>query len=86
MKMDGRLSASYPVERGVKEELMLLPVLFLLVMDPLLRQSQPTGLGLCINNFYARGFMHADDIITLATSVASFEAQMAPMDSNAKNS
>ena len=62
VKLDGRLSMNYSVERGVKQGSVLSPALFLLVMDPLLRQLQATGLGLSINNFYAGGFMHADDI------------------------
>ena len=37
-------------------------------MDPHLRQLQASGLGLTINKYYAGGYMHADDIRTLATS------------------
>ena len=58
-------------ERGVKQGSVLSPALFLLVMDPLLRQLQESGVGLSVNNFYAGGFLHADDIRTLATSEAS---------------
>lgn len=76
VKMDGRLSASYSVERGAKQGLVL-SLALLLVMDPLLRQLQATGLLLSINYFYVRDFVHADDIITLATIVVSLEAQMA---------
>ena len=35
---------------------------------------QATGLGLFIPNFYAGGFMHDDDIKSLATSVSLLEA------------
>ena len=44
-------------------------------MDLLLRQLQASGLGLSISNSYARGFLHADDVRTLATSRASLKAQ-----------
>ena len=33
-----------------------------------------------MNNFYAGGFVHADDIRTLATSTTSFGAQAATVD------
>ena len=42
-------------------------------MGPLLEDS---GLGLSINNFYMGGFLHTDDIRTLATSAESLEAQV----------
>ena len=52
------------------------PALFLLVTDPLLRQLQTNGVGLSVNNFYAGGFLRADDIRTLATSEASMRYQI----------
>ena len=62
VKLDGKLSARHRVERGVKQGSVLSPALFLLVMDPFLRQLQASGVGLTVNNFYAGGFLHADDI------------------------
>ena len=73
VKLDGRLSGSYSVERGVKQGSVLSPALFLLVMVPLLRQLQASGVGLSVNNFCAGGFPHADDIRTLATSEESLK-------------
>ena len=73
---DGVLSRSYPVERGVKQGSVLSPALFLVVMDPLLSKLQSSGMGLSINNFYAGGFLHADDIRTVATSPESVEDQV----------
>jgi len=45
-------------------------------MDPLLSKLQRSGVGLSINNFYAGGFLHADDICTAATSPESPEDQV----------
>ena len=62
----------------MKQGSVLSPVLFLLIMDPLLTQFQGSGLGRSSNNFYAGGFLHADDIRTLATSLSpeTLEAQV----------
>ena len=73
---DGMLSEPYPIQRGVKQEPVLSPAFFLLVMDPLLRVLEQSGLGLSVNNFYAGGFIHADDSRTLATSTGSVEGQV----------
>ena len=39
VKVDGRVSDRFMVERGVKQGLVLSPTLFLLVMDPLLMHN-----------------------------------------------
>ena len=77
VRLDGRLSKEFTVERGVKQGSVLSLALFLLVMDPLLRQLPALGMGLSVNKFYARGFLHVCDIRTLATSEASLETQVA---------
>ena len=71
-----KLSQAFVVERGVKQVSMLSPVLFLLVMDPLLISFQQSGIGLSVNDFFAGGFLHADNIRTLSTSTALLEAQV----------
>ena len=45
-------------------------------MDPLLSKLQTSEIGLSINNFYAGGILHADDIRTVATSPESVEDQV----------
>ena len=70
------LSTSYVLERGVKQGSILSPALFLLVMDPLLSLLENSGIGLSINNLYAGGFIHADDIRTLASSSDSLQKQI----------
>ena len=61
----------------MKQGSVLSPALFLLVLDPFLRELQTSWLGLSINNFYAGGFLHADDVRTLASSKELLEAQVA---------
>ena len=75
MKLDGRLFGTYSIERGVKQGSVLSPAIFLLVINPLLGQLQASGVGLSVNNFYAGGLLHADDIRTLATSDESLKYQ-----------
>ena len=55
---------------------ILSPALFLLVMDPLLRQLQTLSIGASVNSMYAGGYLHADDIRTLAAHPSTLEAQI----------
>ena len=73
VKLDGRLSKRLLVGRGVKQGLVLPPAL---VMVPLLQQLQASDVGLTVNRLYAGGFLHADDIKTLATSEESLKRQI----------
>ena len=45
-------------------------------MDPLLKQLQSLSIGASVNNMYAGGFLHADDIRTLASTKTTLEAQI----------
>ena len=69
-------SSSFYLQRSVRQGSVLSPSLFLLVVDPLLRQLQSHSLGISVNNTYAGGYLHADDIRTLANSLSSMEAQI----------
>ena len=43
----------------------------------LIASAEESGIGLSVNSFYAGGFLHADDIRALASSVSSKEEQVA---------
>ena len=49
MRFNGELSGTYSMERQGKLGSVLYPALFILVMDPLLKELQVFGLGLYIS-------------------------------------
>ncbi len=63
-------SQVFSINRGVKQGSVLSPILFLLVMDPILLTLKSKPCGLNINGLYLGAFCHADDIRTLASSKA----------------
>ena len=62
--------------RGIRQRSVLSPILFLMVMDPLLQQLEKSALGPSVNDLYVGGFLHADDIHTLASSLDVLDAQV----------
>ena len=76
VRLSGTMMRPYPVEKGVKQGSVFSPGFFLLVMNPLLVHPQQPGLSLSIKNFYAGGFLHDDDIRTLASRTDSLKRQI----------
>ena len=64
------------IHRGVRQGSVLSPVLFLLVMDPILLELQTKSCGLNINGLFLGALSHADDIRTLSTNVADCKHQI----------
>ena len=62
---------------GIHQGSILSPSSFLIIMDPLLRELQSLSVGTSVNGMYVRGFLHADEIRTLAVSPFCLEAQVA---------
>ena len=76
VRVNGILSSSLTLERGVLQGSVLSPVLFLLIMDPLLKSLQNKGLGPSVGDIYAGGFIHSDDIRTISSSRATLQEQI----------
>ena len=76
VKVDGRTSSSFAIERGVRQGSVLSPALFLIVMNPLLQRMQQLRLGATVHSLYAGIFAHADDIRTITSSKESMELQI----------
>ena len=55
---------------------MLSPVLFLLVMDPLVRGLEANHLGPSLHDAYVGAFAHADDIRTITSNLSTLKQQM----------
>ena len=49
MKVKEGISEPFRIGRGVKQGSVLSPALFLLIMDPLLKQLEKSGIGLSVN-------------------------------------
>jgi len=76
VRLNGHKSREFLVMRRIRQGYVLSPILFLMVMDPLLQQLEKSALGPSINNLYVGGFLHADDIWTLASSLDVLDAQV----------
>ena len=76
VRVNGVLSSPFTLEHGVLQGSVLSPVLFLLMMDPLLKSLQSNDLGPLVGDTYAAGFIHADDISTISSSRMTLQEQI----------
>ena len=76
VRVGSQLSAEFTLEHGVLQGSFLSPVLFLLVMDPLLRELECNSLGPFVYGTYTDAFAHADDICTVTSSLLSLQQQI----------
>ena len=69
---NGSLSSKFKIEHGVLQGSVLSPVLFLLVMDPLLKAWRKTTWV----PLYIGAFAHADDIKTITSNLSTLKQQV----------
>ena len=81
VRVNGQLSSVFTLERGVLQGSVLSPVLFLMIMDPLLKNLEYSALGPFIGDTYAGTFAHADDIRTVTSSLATLQQQISMVQS-----
>ena len=75
VRVDGHLSDPFPVNRGVNQESVLSPTLFLTVMDNLLEGMKTEHCGLSVCGTYIGATIHADDVRTCATTKQTIAKQ-----------
>ena len=76
VRINGQLSSAFTLERGILQGSVLLPVLFLLVIDPFLKCLECSGLGPFISDTYAGAFAHADDNTHITSSLDTLQQQL----------
>ncbi len=75
VKVDGQLSPTFSLERGVLQGSILSPTLFLLVMDPLLRELECNRLGPFMSGLYSGAFAHVNGVRTVSSNLATLNLQ-----------
>ena len=83
--LKGLSSSPFPIHRGVRQGSVLSPVLFLLVMDPILVELREKSCGLSINGLFIGALSHADDIRSLSTNLSDCKLQISAVSSFAKS-
>ena len=75
VRIDGQLSKSLSLQRGVRQGSVLSPMLFLLVMDALLTELVDANAGLSVNGIYTGSLGHADDLRSITSNLVSLQKQ-----------
>ena len=84
VRLDNHLSRAFQIQRGIRQESVLSPALFNLVMDPLLANLKSRNLGLSVQGLFFGDFGCADDIHTSSTSVSDAGEQVQSVNNFAK--
>ena len=80
VKVNGCLSPSFVIGRGVRQGSVLSPTLFLVVIDSLLEKLKGAYAGITLDGLYLGSLGHADDIRSLTCDMKSSNTQAAIID------
>ena len=80
VQVNGTKSHSYPISRGVKQGLVLPPILLLMVIDTLLGNLRRKEAGISICGTFVGGAAHADDLRTIAKNKDCISQQYSIID------
>ena len=75
VRVNGHISNSFNISRGVKQGSVLSPTLFLTVMDLLMKRLRESDCGLHVRGTYMGAAVHADDLRTTAASAEAVSQQ-----------
>ena len=75
MKLGSYMSEPFTICRGIRQGSILSPMLFNLIMDPLLSEMRSKSLGIIINSLFLGAFAHADDLWTMASNIEDTSKQ-----------
>ena len=75
VKLGSYMSEPFAICRGIRQGSILSPMLFNLVMDPLLSEMRSKSLGISINGLFLGAFAHADDLQTMASNIEDTSKQ-----------
>ena len=75
VRVNDRCSESFPVKPGVKQGSVLLPTLFIAVIDSLLSFLESSGQELAISGLNVGNSAHADDIRASSISIDAAQIQ-----------
>ena len=75
VKLGSYMSEPFAICRGMHQGSNLSPMLFNLVMDPLLSEMRSKSLGISINGLFLGVFAHADDLRTIASNIEDTSKQ-----------
>ena len=86
VRVNGHISNSFNISRGVKQGSVLSPTLFLTVMDLLMKRLRESDCGLYVRGTYMGAAVHADDLRTTAASAEAVSQQNAVINQFARDS